>query len=198
MTFVFLCALMALFFGVFASKVVVAQKAKALEADARDNMLMLTAGEAAGKSPRAIDMFNKYVTMARARAVRVQDEHLTVIYARENKTKGRVKFDMDTAFDDVHEGDVGVLVIIEPEIVGRKPFYKFIRDAEIPTIHDVIELGTGDDLTDRIYAAALESGVGKRKQLTDGSDGAKEESDHYLGMELPRAKGLQRTASRGR
>jgi hypothetical protein len=100
----------------------------------------------------AIKLFEKHVTMARGRAVRVADDSLTVIYARENKTKGRVKFIMDTAFDEVFEGDVGVLVIID-QGAGGKPFYKFIRDADIPTIDDVLKIGTGDYLVDDIYKA---------------------------------------------
>lgn len=112
----------------------------------------------AAQSPRAIDIVNRHVTMARARAVRVVNESLTVVYARENKTKGRVKFDMDTAFDDVCEGDVGILIIVETEIHGNDPFYRFVRDSDIPTIDDVIKLGTGDVLTDDIYKALKEKG----------------------------------------
>jgi len=100
----------------------------------------------------AIKLFEKHVTMARGRAVRVVDDSLTIIYARENKTKGRVEFPMDTAFDEVFEGDIGVLVIIE-QGAGLRPFYKFIRDAGIPTIDDVLKIGTGDDLVDDIYKA---------------------------------------------
>lgn len=99
-----------------------------------------------------VRLFERNVTMARGRAVRVVNDSLTIIYARENKTKGRVKFDMDTAFDEVFEGDVGVLVIIV-QGAGRKPFYKFIRDADIPTIDDVLKIGTGDYLVDDIYKA---------------------------------------------
>lgn len=104
-------------------------------------------------SSAAINLVNKYVTMSRGRAVRVENEDLTIVYSRENGTKGRVKFKMDTAFDDVFEGDVGVLVIVERDDAGATPFYKFIRDAGIPTLDDVLELGTGDDLTDDIYKA---------------------------------------------
>lgn len=100
----------------------------------------------------AINLFEKHVTMARGRAVRVVDDSLTIIYARENKTKGRVEFLMDTAFDEVFEGDIGVLVIIE-QGPGKSPFYKFIRDADIPTIDDVLKIGTGDYLVDDIYKA---------------------------------------------
>lgn len=99
-----------------------------------------------------IKLFERNVTMARGRAVRVVDDSLTIIYARENKTKGRVEFTMDTAFDKVSEGDVGVLVIIE-QGSGMDPFYNFIRDAGIPTIDDVLKIGTGDDLVDDIYKA---------------------------------------------
>lgn len=105
----------------------------------------------------AINIVNRYVTMARGRAVRVEDESITIVYSRENKTKGRVTFKMDTAFDDVHEGDVGVLVIVEQDEIGQQQFYKFIRDADIPNIDDVLKVGTGDDLTDDIYRALRES-----------------------------------------
>jgi hypothetical protein len=105
----------------------------------------------------AINLVNRYVTMARGRAVRVEDSEVTIVYSRPNRTKGRVKFDMDTAFDEVREGDVGVLVIVEQDEFGQRPFYKFIRDADTPNIDDVLEIGTGDDLTDDIYRALRES-----------------------------------------
>ena len=98
----------------------------------------------------AIKLFEKHVTMARGRAVRVVDDSLTIIYARENKTKGRVEFVMDTAFDEVFEG--GIHAIIE-QGAGLEPFYEFIRDADIPTIDDVLKVGTGDVLVDDIYKA---------------------------------------------
>jgi hypothetical protein len=122
------------------------------------SMAALPPARAARRGPsEAINLVNRYVTMARGRAVRVENESITIVYSRENKTKGRVKFKMDTAFDDVHEGDVGVLVIIEQDEIGQHPFYKFIRDADIPNIDDVLEVGTGDDLTDDIYRALRES-----------------------------------------
>jgi len=168
MNVVFLILLGVLFAGNLLYKASAVGKARALEESKKDDMLMLVAGSNA--PPKLIDLVNRYVTMARARTVRVQDDSLTVIYARENRTKGRVKFKMDTAFDDVHEGDVGVLVIIDQETHGKEPFYKFIRDADIPTIADVIDLGTGDDLTDRIYAAAFESRQRTPKALAEGKD----------------------------
>lgn len=159
MNTLFFSVLMAMCFSVFFSKLVTSHKAKFLERSKKDEILMVSAESNA--PPKLIDLVNRFVTMARCRAVLVQDDSLTVIYARENRTKGRVKFKMDSAFDDVHEGDVGVLIIIDQEIHGKVPFYKFIRDADIPTIADVIDLGTGDYLTDRIYAAAFEKGKGE-------------------------------------
>lgn len=122
---------------------------------------------------KTIDLVNRYVTMARARAVRVHDTHLTVVYARENRTKGRVRFHMDTDFDDVHEGDVGIVVIVEGQLHGEEPFYKFIRDADIPTIDDIIEVGTGDVLTDQIYAAARDKSINplQGKRAIEGDNG---------------------------
>lgn len=196
MELIFLCVVLSIFSGVIATRRIVAKNAEVLESNAQGKRAELPSDF--DKEPRAIDLFNKHVTMARARAVHVQDECLTVIYARENKTKGRIKFNMDTAFDDVNEGDVGVLVIIEQEIVGRRPFYKFIRDTEIPTIHDVLELGTGDDLTDKIYAAALKSGIDQPKQLTNGSDQENKSDETHMDMEMHKADRWQRAASRDR
>ena len=180
MTAIFLAGLFLLFLGAWGVKVHAVQSAKSLEGDGRDDMLMLAAK--ATVPPKLIDIVNRYTTMGRARAVRVQDSSLTVIYARENGTKGRVKFDMDTAFDDVHEGDVGVLVIVEQEIHGKQPFYKFVRDAQIPTIDDILELGTGDSLTDRIYQVAVDNELRKPKQLSEAKP--EPERKECLGMEL--------------
>ena len=157
MNLIFIITIVAIILGSLAGKHFAANKAKALSYEAKEDMLMLMASSAS--QPKLIDVFNRCVTMARARAVRVEDESITVIYARENRTKGRVRFEMDSAFDDVFEGDVGILVIIDLEEVGKKPFYKFIRDADIPTIDDVIALGTGDSLTDEIFAAARRKGL---------------------------------------
>ncbi len=158
MNLLFLLSIILLFVVTFVGRVVMAKRAKELEGEGRDDMLVLAAQNA--KAPALMDLINRYTTMARARVVRVQNTSLTVIYARENGTKGRVTFEMDTAFDDVREGDVGVFVIIDQEIHGNAPFYKFIRDAGIPTIDEILELGTGDALTDRIYQAA----VGKERR----------------------------------
>ncbi len=109
------------------------------------------------RSALAIDLVNEHVGMYRSRAVRVMDEEITLVYSRKNGTKGRVKFKMDRAFETVREGDTGVLVMVDQEEVGTIPFYKFIRDAETPSIDDVLEVGTGDSLTDDIYRALREA-----------------------------------------
>jgi len=109
------------------------------------------------RSALAIDLVNEHVGMYRSRAVRVMDEEITLVYSRKNGTKGRVKFKMDRAFETVREGDTGVLVMVDQEEVGTTPFYKFIRDAETPNIDDVLEVGTGDSLTDDIYRALREA-----------------------------------------
>lgn len=107
-----------------------------------------------GGTAAALYLVNRHVTMARGRAVRVADESVTIVYARPNRTYGRVTFDTDAAFDEVCEGDLGVLIIVEQTFGGTLPIYKFIRDADIPTIDDVLSIGTGDSLTDQIYEAA--------------------------------------------
>jgi len=122
-----------------------------------------------GESPKAlaaaperlVDIFERSVEMYRARAVLVNDNAITIAYARPNKTKGKARFDMDRAFYRVYEGDTGVLVIID-QGVGKPPFYKFINDREIPSIDDVLEIGTGDELTDEIFRSLRESRLNER------------------------------------
>lgn len=117
---------------------------------------MLPVGPAQ-RSALAIDLVNEHVEIYRGRAVRVLDESISIVYSRKNGTKGRVTFKMDRAFENVREGDTGVLVSVDQEEVGATPFYKFVRDAGTPDIADVLEVGTGDTLTDDIYRALRES-----------------------------------------
>jgi hypothetical protein len=117
---------------------------------------MLPVGPAQ-RSALAIDLVNEHVEIYRGRAVRVLDESISIVYSRKNGTKGRVTFKMDRAFETVREGDTGVLVSVDQEEVGATPFYKFVRDAGTPDIADVLEVGTGDTLTDDIYRALRES-----------------------------------------
>lgn len=164
----FITILVAIALGVFLHKKRAAkEQMEQLQGERYDKLLAIV-GDKEGRRDSPIDIVNRCVTMTRARAIRVVDDSLTVIYARENKTKGRVKFDMDGAFDDVCEGDVGILVIIDTEISGRQPFYKFIRDADIPTIDDVIKVGTGDELTDAIFKSAMDKGIKPLKEVRHG------------------------------